>query len=69
MVMFHSANNQIDMIPPDSRSGLSQESLLAREERCRNQAFASEAQMQQHSPNISFGETIGSPLVHLGGQL
>ncbi|GFV86049.1 uncharacterized protein TNCV_670461 [Trichonephila clavipes] len=36
---------------------------------CINQVSASEAQTQQRSLNSSLGDTVGSPLVHLGGQL
>ncbi|GFY03280.1 hypothetical protein TNCV_1172401 [Trichonephila clavipes] len=34
-----------------------------------NQASALEAQTQQRSLNSSLGDTVDSPLVHLGGQL
>ncbi|GFW67836.1 hypothetical protein TNCV_3871671 [Trichonephila clavipes] len=37
--------------------------------RCIYQASASEARTQQRSLNSSLGDTVGSPLVHLGSQL
>ncbi|GFY09484.1 troponin T [Trichonephila clavipes] len=37
--------------------------------RCMNQAPASENQTQQQSLNSSLEDTVGSPLVHLGGML
>ncbi|GFX39784.1 hypothetical protein TNCV_2105281 [Trichonephila clavipes] len=37
--------------------------------RCMNQAPASENQTQQRSLNSSLEDTVGSPLVHLGGML
>ncbi|GFU83491.1 hypothetical protein TNCV_2142491 [Trichonephila clavipes] len=37
--------------------------------RCMNQASASEAQTQQRSLNSCLGDTVGSPLDHLAGQL
>ncbi|GFU57251.1 calmodulin [Trichonephila clavipes] len=37
--------------------------------RCMNQASASEGQTQQCPLNSSLGDTVGSPLIHLGGQL
>ncbi|GFX02343.1 hypothetical protein TNCV_2285111 [Trichonephila clavipes] len=36
---------------------------------CMNQASVSEAQTQQRSLNSSLGDTVGSPLVHMGDQL
>ncbi|GFV15532.1 hypothetical protein TNCV_4835581 [Trichonephila clavipes] len=37
--------------------------------RLMNQAFASESLTQQGTLNSSLGDTVGSPMVHLGGQL
>ncbi|GFU88090.1 hypothetical protein TNCV_1336591 [Trichonephila clavipes] len=37
--------------------------------RCMNQAPASENQTQRRSLNSSLEDTVGSPLVHLGGML
>ncbi|GFT63273.1 hypothetical protein TNCV_1194841 [Trichonephila clavipes] len=37
--------------------------------RCMNQAPASENQTQQRSLNSSLEDTVGRPLVHLGGML
>ncbi|GFV43892.1 hypothetical protein TNCV_485161 [Trichonephila clavipes] len=43
--------------------------MNSRKHRCMNQASASETQVQQSSLNSSLGGTVGSPLVHLAGQL
>ncbi|GFW96727.1 RNase H domain-containing protein [Trichonephila clavipes] len=43
--------------------------MNSNQHRCMNQAPASENQTQQRSLNSSLEDTVGSPLVHLGGML
>ncbi|GFW27733.1 hypothetical protein TNCV_766151 [Trichonephila clavipes] len=43
--------------------------MRSSQHRCMNQAPASENQTQQRSLNSSLEDTVGSPLVHLGGML
>ncbi|GFV90800.1 hypothetical protein TNCV_2323691 [Trichonephila clavipes] len=43
--------------------------MSSSQHRCMNQAPASENQTQQRSLNSSLEDTVGSPLVHLGGML
>ncbi|GFU91597.1 hypothetical protein TNCV_2543611 [Trichonephila clavipes] len=43
--------------------------MRSSQHRCMNQAPASEGQTQQRSLNSSLEDTVGSPLVHLGGML
>ncbi|GFV72523.1 hypothetical protein TNCV_2763871 [Trichonephila clavipes] len=43
--------------------------MNSNQHRCMNQACASVVQTQQRSLNSSLGDAVGSPLIHLAGQL